>query len=216
MLCRKFDSGGSRGWTVPSFKATHCFETDSYWFFSVTNSAFTPFVHSVVQKVTPLRLLQASFFFLSFCRSAGQAERLFPRLKSGLDKMSFPDDPSKQSWRGADNKESPCRTKPNSAWARWRRQMWAPAEHVGGPRGWSSCVSKTDPRPLQSLPLLSLVPFATVVRYWNFVFLASTTTTTTIQVPFFPFWSNSPFKFMFYCQIEKTVTVKCLFTPQRL
>lgn len=44
----------------------------------------------------------------------------------------------------------------------------------------------------------------------------SVTTTGNSRPHFFLFWSRSPFKFMFYCQIEKTVTVKCLFTPQRL
>lgn len=109
-------------------------------------------------------------FFISFCRSAGQPEP-FLHLKSGLNKMSFPDDPSKQSWQGADNKESPCRTKPSSAWARCRRRMWAPAEHVGGPRGWSSCASKTEWRPLRGPLLLSLPPLAVVLRRCNFTFL---------------------------------------------
>lgn len=212
VLCSDFDSGPGCSWTVPSFKATHCFETDSYWFFSVTNSAFTPFVHSMVQKVTPSFPTIPLFFLFLPQRRPGWTPSCVS--KSGLDKMSLPDDPNKQSWQGADNKESPCRTKPNSAWARWRRDMWAPAEHVGGPRGWSSCVAKTKWRPLQSLLLLSLPPFATVVRHWNFMFLAPPTTT--IQGPFFSYWSNSPLKFVFYCEIEKTVTVKCFFTPQWL
>lgn len=66
-------SGRRLGWTVPSFDATHCFEADSYWFFSATNSAFTPFVHSMVQKATP-RHLPPPISFISFCRSAGQPE----------------------------------------------------------------------------------------------------------------------------------------------
>lgn len=91
------------------FRAVHCFETDSYWFFSVKNSTLAPSVHFMVQRPV---------LFEENISRPGCAFRVcwlttLVHLQNGSNK-EFPDDPGKQSWWGADNKRVAVLDQPGS------------------------------------------------------------------------------------------------------
>lgn len=102
------------------YRPAHIFSCSLFWnrqllifFFSLKNSAFAPVVHFMVQK---------PFFFCSTGQDVHFSEfswlappSLLACLQNGNSKMEFPDDPRKQSWRGADNKRVTASDEPDPA-----------------------------------------------------------------------------------------------------
>ena len=96
-------SADDRCCTAPHSELFAVSKQTSFWFSNVNSSSnFTPSVHFMAQKRKKISDSRCAFG-LSFWLAS------LPRLQNGIKRMDFADDPSKQSWRGADNKGWPCR-----------------------------------------------------------------------------------------------------------
>lgn len=148
--------------TAPFFKAVHCFETDSYWFFGVKDSTFTPAVGFMVQKP---RWFEGNIS-VSGCAFGVFWLSPFLRLWKDISKRSF------QMIRANKADEEQI----TKGWLSWTQcvcftvclcayNMWVTVKQIRGPKGWSSWVPKTEWRPLKgpfSLLVLSSLPFMAV------------------------------------------------------